>query len=175
MPTNLSNLIQLGGNLKTVSLALSASSGSASQGWASSGAFTKIAFNSLTDPYSLCTVNQSLSTFTLAAGTYGIETYQGGFYASGWGGPFVTSYRLTLGSTTYDIWRQHYGNNVENNGQQVGAPVFSILPATTTCYFEFAQSRTSGASWQFYPLGTGGAGTAGNINEWFKLNIYKIR
>lgn len=170
MPTNLSNLIVAGGNIKAASLALSGTT-SAVLNIPGSNFTLRVPFNAVTDPYSLCTVNQSLSTFTLIPGAYSFEIYQGACYMTNFGGNFGALYRLTVGS-----YVQEYKRNLPNNNEMdwsiVGVPVFQNLTTTTTCSLDFAQPRGPGT---FNPPGTSSNQTAPGFYEWFKLNIYKVR
>jgi hypothetical protein len=130
----------------------------------------RIPFNALSDPFSFCTINPSLSTFSLLAGTYSIEVCQGAAYASAFGGNFSAAYRLAVDNNVL-FYKKYFQNNTEIDFAVVGAPYVVKLNTTSTCTLDFINPRAGTASFQ--QPGYSATSAPGTL-EWFKCNIVKL-
>jgi hypothetical protein len=168
---NLSDIIRIGGDLQFATVALTGDT-SSQLIIPGSNVLYRIPFNALSDPFSFCTINPSLSTFSLLAGTYSIEVCQGAAYASAFGGSFGAAYRLAVGNNVH-FYKKYFENNAETDFAAVGAPYVVKLNTTSTCTLDFIAPRPGPSTFQQPGYG-GTVYTAPGTLEWFKCNIVKL-
>jgi hypothetical protein len=167
---NLSDLVGAN-NLKAVTLALTSAPGTNSQTFPTTN-FFKVPLNAkYSDPYNICTLNTSLSTFTLPSGLYSVNLTLPSLKIVT--RPVLISSKITVNGVTTSKWP--YIKATEEGGEAASAelPYNSFQPAMV-----YLAGSSSVALEQYWSASTAFFGTTVNDNEsnvYYRLDIWKLR
>lgn len=171
----LSNYIAAAGgsNIQFACIALSGASGGNSFTWPAN-TFFKVPFNAVFDNTdNICTLNTSLSTFTLPAGLYNLQLTQRATDTVGGTNPRANATRIRINDTTtvtkWPSQKNHDQNNtnLEVAGNQIYSPAGVYLASQSTVSVE--------QFWEIDSLAWESELADGESNIYYRLDIWKLR